>query len=82
MKEKIIMFFILFFIGSCAVDSMKNKNQKIVDLSDDWGMIEKIESEKWSREKIVSFLGEPHNVMTDKEQRFEVLFYKVNPSVI
>ena len=38
-------------------------------------MIEKIESEKWSREKIVSVLGEPHNVMTDKEQRFEILFY-------
>ncbi|NOT77599.1 MAG: hypothetical protein HOP07_01200 [Bacteriovoracaceae bacterium] len=75
MKEKAKIFFTLFLIGSCALDSMKNKTHNAPDLNDDWAMIEKIESEKWSREKVVSFLGEPHKVMSDKKDKFEALFY-------
>lgn len=75
MKEKTIIFFTLFLVGSCALDLLKNRTHNSVDLNDDWAMIERIESEKWRREKVVSVLGEPHKVMSDKEDKFEALFY-------
>lgn len=75
MKEKIIIFFALIFIGSCAVDSTKNKIQKNFVPNDDWEAIEKIESERWSREKIISVLGTPHEIIKDEQQVSDILFY-------
>ena len=75
MKEKIILFVALIFIGSCAVRATKNHSQKNIDLNDDWGIIEKIESERWSREKIIGVLGNPHEIVKDKKQTLDILFY-------
>jgi hypothetical protein len=75
MKEKILLFFALIFIGSCAVDSTKNKIQKTVTPNDDWEAIEKIESERWNKEKIISVLGTPDGIINDKQQVSDILFY-------
>ncbi len=75
MKEKIVTFFALIFIGSCAVVSTKNKIQKNVIPNDDWDAIEKIESERWNREKIISVFGTPHEIIKDKQRVSDILFY-------
>jgi hypothetical protein len=75
MKGKIIIFVTLIFIGSCAVDATRNNIQKTGALNDDWEAIEKIESERWSREKIISVLGIPHEIIKNKKQMSDILFY-------
>lgn len=75
MKEKITIFVALILIGSCAADTTKNKFEKKITFNDDWEAIEKMQSERWSREQIISVFGPPHEMIKDNGQKSDMLFY-------
>ena len=68
MRNKIIILFALFLIVSCT-------HEKIHENQDEWGLINKIEIEKWNKEKIIGFLGAPDDIHEDEKQKVNFLIY-------
>ena len=68
MRNKIIRLFVLLSITGCT-------HEKIHENQDEWGLINKIEFEKWNKEKIISLLGAPDDVHENEKQKINFLIY-------
>ena len=68
MRNKIKILFVFLLIASCT-------HEKIHENQDEWGLINKIEIEKWNEEKIISSLGEPNNIYENEKQNLKFLIY-------
>lgn len=68
MINKIEIFFIFLLIASCTHENIY-KNQ------DEWGLINKIEIEKWNEEKIIGSLGAPNDIYEEEKQKIKILIY-------
>lgn len=68
MRNRIKMFFVFLLIASCT-------HEKIHENQDEWGLINKIEIEKWNEEKIIGSLGAPDDIYEDEKQKMKILIY-------
>lgn len=74
MKKNITLIFVLLIV-SCSKNQVKENGSRKAMLNDDWTFIEKIESEKWNKEKLVNIFGTPSEVIEDKKKILELLVY-------
>lgn len=68
MRNKIKIFFIFLLIASCT-------HEKTHENQDEWGLINKIEIEKWNEKKIIGSLGTPDDIHEDEKQNLKFLIY-------
>lgn len=62
------VYLVLLSILSCT-------HEKIHANQDEWGVINKIELERWNKEKIIGFLGVPDDIHDDEKQKINFLIY-------
>ena len=75
MKESIVMFTVLILLSSCAKELIKNDTINVISPNGDWAIIEKIESERWTKKNIVASLGVPDEIFDHKKGIPDFLVY-------
>lgn len=68
MKERIVMFTVLLLLSSCAKELIKDDTKNVISPNSDWAIIEKIESERWTKNNLVTRLGVPDEIFDHKKE--------------
>ena len=69
MRNKIKILFVFLLTASCTHEKINDNTQS------EWGLINKIESEKWNEGKIISWLGAPNDIHENEKQNLKYLIY-------
>ena len=74
--KKIIALITLFCLVSCSKNQISNSQfSKIREYRSSWELIYQIETEKWNKEKLLAFFGQPNEIIDDKNNAGEYLIY-------
>lgn len=75
MKKIICLIIIALMAISCSHINVDKNSQDVTVKNQDWILIEKIETERWNKDKIISFLGVPNKVYNDDKKSIQYLIY-------
>jgi hypothetical protein len=74
--KKTIVLTTLFCLVACSKNQISNSQfSKIREYRSSWELIYQIETEKWNKEKLLAFFGQPNEIIDDKNNAGEYLIY-------
>lgn len=74
--KKIIVLTTLFCLIACSKNQISNsQSSKTRKYRASWDLIYQIETEKWNKEKLLAFFGQPNEIVDEKNSAGENLIY-------